>query len=107
METKNYELLYINPQNALEQIKNAEKINLYNIKLNKNTKAIALTNIAYYDNMNRTLPVGMNVSEKILVDMKKLKLELKKQKLFRINQQIDEMKVETKIICLYEYEVLD
>ena len=87
--------------------KDAKKINLYNIKLNKNTKAIALTNIAYYDNTNRTLPLGMNISDKILVDLSKFKLELKKQKLFRINQEIDEMNVVTKIICLYEYEVIE
>lgn len=107
LEAKDYELLYINPKSALESVKDSEKINLYNIRLNKNTKAIALTNIAYYDNTNRTLPLGMNVSEKILVDMRKIKLELRKQKLFRINQEIDEMKVETKIICLYEYDIAD
>ena len=49
----------------------------------------------------------MNISNKILVDMSKLKLEPKKQKLFRINQEIDNIKVRTKIICLYEYEVME
>ena len=79
---------------------------MYNIKLNQETKAIALTNIAYFDNNNKTLPLGMNVSDKILVDMSRLKLELKKQKLFRINQEINELQVKTKIICVYEYEDL-
>ncbi len=106
LNTKDYKILYINPKNAIKELKNCDKINLYNIKLNKKTKAIALTNIAYYDNNNRTLPIGMNISDKILVDMSKLNLELKKQKLFRINQEIDEMKVETKIVCVYEYEDL-
>ena len=99
-----YNILYINPKNALEEIKEYEKINLYNIKLNYNSKAIALTNIAYYDNTNKTLPFGMNIQDKVLVDMSKLKLELKKQKLFRINQEIDDIQVKTKIICVYEYE---
>ena len=36
--------------------------------------------------------------------MGKLKLEPRKQKLFRINQEIDDMKVQTKIVCVYEYE---
>ena len=57
LNSKDYNLLYINPKNALEKFKNCEKINLYNIKLNEKTKGIALTNIAYYDNTNRTLPV--------------------------------------------------
>lgn len=48
----------------------------------------------------------MTVSDKILLDMSKIKLEPKKQKLFRINQEINEMKVRTKIICVYEYEAI-
>ena len=104
LDTKNYNILYINPTNALEELKNSDKINLFNIRLNEKTKAIPLTNIIYYDNTNRTLPLGMNISDKILVDLNKLKLELKKQKLFRINQEIDDIKALTKIVCVYEYE---
>ena len=48
----------------------------------------------------------MNEEDKILVDMSKLKLELKKQKLFRINQEIDQINIKTKIICVYEYEII-
>lgn len=107
LNNTDYNILYINPQNAIEEIKEHDKINLYCIKLHENSKAIALTNIAYYDNTNRTLPVGMDISDKIIVDMSKLKLELKKQKLFRINQEIDELNVKTKIICVYEYEVAE
>lgn len=107
IKEQKYAILYINPQNAIDMLKNENRINLYNIKLKEDTKAIALTNIMYYDNSNRTLPVGMNVSDKIFVDMSKLKLEPKKQKLFRINQEIDELKVLTKIICVYEYEVME
>lgn len=50
---------------------------------------------------------GMSISDKILLDMSKIKLEPKKQKLFRINQEIDEMRVQTKIVCVYEYEVME
>lgn len=103
---KGYNIFHINPKIALEDVKDYEKINLYNIKLNEKTKGIALTNIAYYDNNNKTLPLGIDVSDKIVLDMSKVKLELKKQKLFRINQEIDEMKVRTKIICVYEYELV-
>lgn len=57
LNNKRYNILYINPQNALDTLKEEEKINLYNIKLNENSKAIALTNIIYYDNKNKTLPI--------------------------------------------------
>lgn len=48
---------------------------------------------------------GMNLQDKIVVDISKLKLEPKKQKLFRINQEINEVDVKTKIVCVYEYEM--
>ncbi len=106
LNNKDYNILYINPKSAIEELKNSDKINLYNIKLNEKTRGVALTNIAYYDNTNKTLPLGMNEEDKILVDMSKLKLELKKQKLFRINQEIDPINIKTKIICVYEYEII-
>lgn len=107
LNNQKFNILYINPQSALDTLKEVEKINLYNIKLNENTKAVALTNIIYYENGNKTLPLGMSISDKILVDMSKLKLEPKKQKLFRINQEISDLEVQTKIICVYEYEVME
>jgi len=107
LNNQKYSILYINPQNALNTLKDVNKINLYNIKLNENTKAIALTNIVYYENSNKTLPDGMNMSDKIFVDMSKLKLEPKKQKLFRINQEINDIEVQTKIVCVYEYEIVE
>ena len=75
--------------------------------MSENTKGVALTNIIYYDNNNITLPLGMDVTDKVLVDMSKLKLEPKKQKLFRINQEINDIEVKTKIICVYEYVVTE
>ncbi|MCI8621543.1 MAG: hypothetical protein HFJ50_07580 [Clostridia bacterium] len=57
LNDEKYSILHINPENALETLKDEEKINLYNIKLTKKAKAIALTNIIYYDNGNQTLPL--------------------------------------------------
>ena len=105
--TKDYNILYINPKSAIQELKNSDKINLYSIKLNDKIKGVALTNITYYDNSHKTLPLGMNEEDKILVDMSKLRLELRKQKLFRINQEIDDINVKTKIICVYEYEAVN
>lgn len=53
-----YTILYINPQDALNTaLDTSDKITLYNIKLKEDTKAIALTNIVYYENRNQTLPL--------------------------------------------------
>lgn len=107
LNNQKYSILYINPQNAIDTLKDQDKINLYNIKVTEKTNGVALTNIIYYDNNNITLPIGMDVTDKVLLDLSKLKLEPKKQKLFRINQEIDSIEVRTKIICVYEYTVME
>lgn len=105
LETKGFKIFNINPENALDKMKNENRINLYSIYLDTETPAVGLSNIICYDNLNKTLPVGMDISDEVLLDMNKLKLELKRQKLFRINIRIDEHSIRTKTICAYEYEI--
>lgn len=57
LNNQRYNILYINPQNALDTLKENDKINLYSIKLKEDVKGVALTNIIYYDNNNKTLPL--------------------------------------------------
>ena len=56
------------------------KIYLYKIRLTKDTNYAAFTNIIFFDNKNMTLPVGMDLSSKILVDLSKLNLSKKQEK---------------------------
>ncbi len=51
------------------------KINLYRIKLQKGSNFIAFSNIIFYDNRTMTLPVGMNESTKILIDLSPLNIK--------------------------------
>ena len=61
------------------------KIYLYKIKLPKGTNYIAYTNIIFFDNKNMTLPIGMNLSNQILIDLSELELqEVNKKKLSKI-----------------------
>ena len=46
--------------------------------------AYSYTNIIFYDNQNKTLPEGQDLSTKILVDTTKLKLNLKNKTNFKI-----------------------
>ena len=62
--------------NFLKNDKITNKIYLYKIKLPKGTNYIAFTNIIFFDNKNMTLPVGMNLSTSILVDLSTLELNL-------------------------------
>ena len=59
----------------LKKNKNLNKIYLYKIKIKEGTNYIAFSNIIYYDNKNMTLPIGMGLSSKILVDLSALKLK--------------------------------
>lgn len=105
INTNGLEIFHINPINAIEESVDKEKINLYKVSIKEGMKLIYYTNIMYYDNENRTLPLGMNISDNVLLDISMYTLKLKKQKVFRINQDIDEITNKTKIVCVYEYEL--
>lgn len=63
----------------LNKNQNIMKLYLYKIKLPKGTNFIALSNIIFYENKNMTLPVGMNLSYKILIDFSKLDFTREKE----------------------------
>lgn len=101
----------INPEKEMEKaIKHGEsKINFYKINLKEGTNAISYTNIIFYDNQNKTLPVGQDISTNILVDLTKLNLELKEKRNFKIisleNEKNDFSKAILKTVTLYEYDL--
>lgn len=76
-----FDIFNINPKNALAEFKNSEKTetNLYKITLKEEDKAVALTNIVYYSNNNKTLPLGMDEKEGILINIEK-EYEVKEEK---------------------------
>lgn len=53
----------------LKDDKISGKVYLYKIKLKKGANFLAFSNIIFFDNKNMTLPAGMNLSSKILVDL--------------------------------------
>jgi hypothetical protein len=77
--------------------------------LKEGTNAVDYTNIIFYDNQNKTLPVGQDLSTKILVDTSKLKLKLKDKSTFRIIQFEEEnndfSKTVIKTIHVFEYDI--
>ena len=97
----------INPKTAIEQelYNNKSKIQVCKINIKENTPAIFYTNIMFFDNFNKTLPVGMNLSTEVLLDVDNLKLKFVKENLFYVNYKIDEFDYGTKEIVVYEYDV--
>lgn len=76
---KGLNIFYINPENALKQTNKKEE-KLQKVILPEGTNYLALTNIIYYNNTNKTLPLGMNVSDAIIIDTSKLKIKQENEK---------------------------
>ena len=67
------------------------------------------TNIIFFDNINKTLPEGMNISSTVLVDCKKFNFKLVGKTRFRTNNYFNEQNnlvlPKSKDIFVYEYDV--
>lgn len=95
----------INPEIALEKEMKSKKANIfYKLNVKENTPAIFYTNIMFYDNFNKTLPIGMNLSTEVLIDINKLDLKYIKEDSFYMNYKLNEYEYGTKKIFVYEYE---
>lgn len=90
----------------LKKEKNVNNFYLYKIKVPKGADFAAFTNIIFFNNQNMTLPVGMNLSTKILIDLSKMDLneEYKKElnKLQFEDEDDDFSKIEIKHIQVTE-----
>ena len=108
---ENINIFNINPEIEIEEkLKDTvNSINLYKININGIINAIPFTNIIFYDNQNKTLPIGMDLSTKILIDLNKLELEEVNTNSFNIayfeNEKDEFSKVDIKHIKLIEYNI--
>ena len=110
LELNTIEAVSLNPEEELKQFlkkdKIDEKVYLYKIKLLKGINYIAFSNIIFFDNKNMTLPVGMNLSSKILVNLAELKLtdqnEKQLNKLEFEEEENDFSKIRVKTIDVIE-----
>lgn len=89
--------------------KDIDTFNIYKINIEENTPIIAFTNIAYFENNNKTLPLGMNVSEEILLNSNLIDLELKSKQELKIVSYKDPKDqlsdIEVKTINVEEYDI--
>ena len=102
--------------NPVEEVLNNIDIKVNDFKLFKiNTvskiKAIPFTNIIFFDNQNRTLPIGMDLSTKMFVDISNEKLDKANEFNFNILKFEDEAdefsKVDIKNIDVIEYKMVN
>ena len=103
-----FNLFNMNPENEMKEVCKQEgnNINLYRISLEKGQQILGFTNIIYYDNQNKTLPVGMDFSTKVMVDISQIDLNIKREKTFHIavleNEHNDFSNVLVKKVTVYE-----
>lgn len=99
-------LFNINPKEAMKEELEGKKskIILCKINIKENTPAVFYSNIMLYDNFNKTLPVGMNLSSEVIIDVDKLNLSFIREEKFYINHKLNEFDYDTKEIIIYEYD---
>ena len=95
----------MNPKDALKDELNGKKskLTLCKINIKENTPVVFYSNIIFYENFNKTLPVGMNLSSEVVLDVDKLNIEFVKENTFFINHKINEFEYVTKEVKIYEY----
>ena len=109
LDTEGFDKFSINPWetlNNLEKIATSKETNLYKINVPENTKLMFFSNIAFYENDNHTLPLGMDVSQEILINLDLYTLELKNKTEFNMNISKDEFTNYVKNVKVYEYNLI-
>ena len=110
IDDRKINIFNVNPENEIKENLNEDgkKIYFYKFNLKEGTNGIAYTNSIFYDNQNKTLPVGQDLSSKILIDVNKLNLLLKNKKTFKIlefeDNKNDFSKINIKTVYVYEYD---
>lgn len=113
LNESDFNIFNIEGKNEVSRIleKDIDTFNLFKIDIKENTPIIAFTNIVYFENNNQTLPVGMDVSEGILINNKLIDLKLKEKKEIKIvsykNKEDQLSDIVIKTINVEEYEAME
>ena len=108
------EALMVMDINAQNELKNYEEVgegalNLIKINFKENMPLLFYSNIVFFDNTNKTLPEGMNLSSRVLIDCSRFEFKLINQTKFRTNNYFREsgnlILPKSKDIFVYEYDV--
>ena len=113
LDRKQINIFNINPENEVKNIvKKAEnKIKLYKVNVKEGTKGLGFTNCIFYDNQNKTLPVGMDLSTKIIINLLKEHLKLINKEKFNVlsfkDDDDDFSEYEVKGVEVLEYDMVN
>lgn len=100
---ENLQTFEILPEKELSEFKDEKEINLYRVELKEyKSLVIYFTNAIFYYNENQTLPLGMNIQTRCLLDTTDY-IPLKKEEFF-VSNIIDEFHVTATKVKLYQLE---
>ncbi len=111
IEQEEFALYNMNIENELEEYEeNGEgAYNLISLNYKEGMPLLYYTNAMFYDNGNKTLPLGMNLSSRVLVDNDRLEFVLVNKTKFRTNSYFNHSEMssnpKSKDIFVYEYDV--
>ncbi len=111
IDDKEINIFDINPDSEIKRMINQKDnkiINFYKINLNKGINGISFTNCIFYDNQNKTLPIGQDLSTRILVDISNIDMKIKNKFSFKIlnleKEDDDFSDIEVKTVNVFEYD---
>lgn len=106
IKIENLNIFNINPKNEFKDVdfSKDKEVYLYKVNIKENTPVAFYTNYVFYDNFNKTLPVGMDISTEILFDTFKTEIKEVKQETFNINVYEDEYTSKVLKVNVLEYE---
>ena len=106
IELENLNIFNINPKNEFKDVdfSKIKEVYLYKVNIKENTPVAFYTNYVFYDNFNKTLPVGIDISTEILFDTFKSKIKETKHEAFNINVYENEYTSKVLKVNVIEYE---
>ena len=109
LDINNYCICNINPQNALSNYNTkGDKINLFRFNILEGMPIIYNSNIIYYNNYNKTLPLGMDITDTVLIDLNMyevVEINTKNFKMVVPKHDKDMLRIDIKNIIVHEYSL--
>ena len=109
IDLKGIDIFNINPKDEIyskiKQNEGTKNVFLYKINMKENSSMIFFTNIMFYDNFNKTLPMGMDLSSNVLLDLSKFELNANTEGAFNVNYLEDEFTNKVIKVNYNEYEI--
>lgn len=106
-----FDVFNLNLENELKDFEDRGEgaLNLIKINFKEGMPLVYYTNILFYDNTNKTLPEGMDISTQVLLDCSKFNFDLVKKAKFRTNNYFREsnnlLLPKSKDLFVYEYNI--